>query len=222
MESAWFGHIPFAHWLVAASRPHLLVELGAHNGVSYAAFCDAVLANHLPTRAAAIDTWQGDAQAGYYGNEVYEDLKAFHDPRYGGFSTLIRARFDDAVADFADGSIDLLHIDGEHGYASVRHDFETWKPKLSSSGVVLLHDTQIREAGYGVWRLWAELCQDYPGFEFPHSSGLGVLGVGAQIPAPVAALLAERRPDATERIRSRFATLGEFYRLLHCQRPRMI
>ena len=208
VESAWFGHIPFAGWLVAALRPQLLVELGVHNGVSYAAFCDAVLANHLPARAAAIDTWQGDAQAGYYGNEVYEDLKAFHDPRYGSFSTLIRARFDEAVADFADGSIDLLHIDGEHSYASVRHDFETWKPKLSSKGVVLLHDTQVREAGYGVGRLWTELCQEYPGFEFPHSSGLGVLGVGAKIPAPVAALLDERRPDAAKRIRSRFATLG--------------
>ena len=208
VESAWFGHIPFARWLVAASRPQLLVELGAHNGVSYAAFCDAVLANHLPARAAAIDTWQGDAQAGYYGNEVYEDLKAFHDPRYGGFSTLIRARFDDALAQFSEGSIDLLHIDGEHSYASVRHDFEAWKPKLSNRGVVLLHDTQVRSAGYGVWQLWAELRNSYPSFEFLHASGLGVLGVGPRIPAPVAALLVEALPEAIERIRSRFALVG--------------
>ena len=104
VESAWFGHVPFAHWLVGACRPGLLVELGTHNGASYAAFCDAILANRLPTRAVAIDTWQGDSQAGFYDNTVYEDLKAFHDPRYGTFSTLIRARFDEALNEFADRS----------------------------------------------------------------------------------------------------------------------
>ena len=208
VESAWFGHVPFAHWLVAACHPRLLVELGTHNGASYAAFCDAVLASGLPTRAAAIDTWQGDAQAGFYSDNVYEDLKAFHDPRYGAFSTLIRASFDDALGGFGDGSIDLLHIDGEHSYAAVRHDFETWKPKLSDRAVVLFHDSQVRQAGYGVGQLWAELRLSYPGFEFLHASGLGVLGVGSRIPGPVAALLGETRPDAIDSIRGRFAALG--------------
>ena len=42
VPSAWYGHVPFAHWLVAAARPRLVVELGTHHGVSYAAFCEAV------------------------------------------------------------------------------------------------------------------------------------------------------------------------------------
>src|SRR5690242_14238940 len=47
MPSAWHGHVPFAYWIVATARPRSLVELGTHNGVSYAAFCDAVVCQQL-------------------------------------------------------------------------------------------------------------------------------------------------------------------------------
>ena len=70
IDSAWTAHVPFAHWLVATARPHLVVELGTHNGVSYSAFCEAVLREKLEARCYAVDTWQGDAHAGFYGEEV--------------------------------------------------------------------------------------------------------------------------------------------------------
>jgi hypothetical protein len=44
---------------------------------------------------------------------------------------LIRSTFDDALGYFADGSLDLLHIDGRHLNNDVAHDFETWLPKLT-------------------------------------------------------------------------------------------
>jgi GT2 family glycosyltransferase/glycosyltransferase involved in cell wall biosynthesis len=207
VESAWYGHIPFARWIVSVCRPRLLVELGTHNGVSYAGFCDAILSDRLPTRAFAIDTWEGDLQAGFYGEDVHDDFKAFHDARYTGFSQLIRSTFDAALHDFADDSIDLLHIDGGHSYDSVRHDFETWLPKMSERGVVLFHDTNVRDPGYGVWQLWAEISARYPGFEFLHASGLGVLAVGRSVPAPVATLCAGTQKEK-ETIRARFSLLG--------------
>ena len=77
VESAWYGHVPFAHWLVAAHRPASIVELGAHNGVSYAAFCEAVLREQIDARCLAVDTWQGDRHAGFYGAEVLADLRLF-------------------------------------------------------------------------------------------------------------------------------------------------
>src|ERR1700733_10076664 len=86
VPSAWYGHVPFAHWIVGALKPRLLVELGTQHGVSYSAFCEAIKRNRLATRAFAVDTWQGDAQAGYYGNEIYLDLRNYHDPRYANFS----------------------------------------------------------------------------------------------------------------------------------------
>src|SRR6266566_576900 len=73
----------------------------------------------------AIDTWEGDQHIGRYGPEVLADLRAHHDTLYEGFSRLNPGTFDQAVAGFADGSIDLLDIDGTHTYDAVRHDFET-------------------------------------------------------------------------------------------------
>ena len=114
--SAWQEHAPFAGWLVESHRPDCLVELGTHTGYSYMAFCEAVRAGGLTTRCYAVDTWQGDEHAGFYGDEVLDQLKAYHDPRFSGFSHLIRSTFDSAVGQFPDRSIDLLHIDGRHFY----------------------------------------------------------------------------------------------------------
>jgi hypothetical protein len=65
-----------------------------------------------PTRCFAIDTWQGDLHAGFYDDSVFACVNACNEPKYAGFSRLVRATFDEALEHFLDGSIDLLHIDG--------------------------------------------------------------------------------------------------------------
>ena len=209
--SGWWGHVPFAFWITALCEPRILVELGTHHGVSYAAFCEAVLCAGLPTRCYAIDHWKGDAHAGRFGDEVYEELSAFNTAAYGTFSVLIRADFDDALCHFEDGSIDLLHIDGLHTYEAVRHDYEAWRPKLSSRAVLLFHDTNVRRDDFGVHRLFAELAAEFPHFEFLHGHGLGLIAHGAQVPAAVARLCGAGVSDLGLRLRERFATLGEVW-----------
>jgi hypothetical protein len=206
--SAWYGHVPFAHWLVSSTRPRTIVELGTHNGVSYAAFCEAVVRSGLAARCYAVDTWEGDEHAGRYGEEVYQDFRYFHDSKYGGFSTLLRARFDDAAPSFPDGIIDLLHIDGMHAYEAVKHDFETWLPKMSDRGTILFHDVAEKERGFGVWKLWDELRHRYPSFTFSHCNGLGVLAVGESVPPAVASLCALNEREAAV-VRGRFERLAE-------------
>jgi glycosyltransferase involved in cell wall biosynthesis len=209
VDSAWYGHLPFAQWIVFATRPRFLVELGTHAGVSYSAFCEAVQHAQLDTRCFAVDTWAGDEHAGFYGEDIFEDFKRFHDERYAAFSQMIRLTFDEALGYVPENSIDLLHIDGRHHYEDVRHDFETWRSKLSDRAVVLFHDTNVRERDFGVWRLWQDLRGAHPSFEFLHSYGLGILAVGANAPAPVTSLCALHREADIAAIRERFALLGE-------------
>ena len=194
--SAWHGHVAFAHWIVAATAPRSVVELGTHHGVSFAAFCHAVASFGMAVKCHAVDTWRGDEHAGYYGDEIHDELKAYIEPYYGSFATMLRMTFDDALPTFPDGSIDVLHIDGLHTYEACRHDFEGWLPKMSDRGVVMLHDTEVTEPGFGVVTLWHELRKRYPSFSFTHSFGLGVLAVGSRVPPGIGALCSLRGDEA--------------------------
>jgi O-antigen biosynthesis protein len=182
-ETAWAEHIPFAMFAVSALKPRVFVELGSYRGVSYCAFCQAVKSLKTNTKCYAVDTWEGDAHAGELENSAFYKLQNHHNPLYADFSRLVRATFDDSLQNFADKSVDLLHIDGLHTTEAVKHDFETWLPKMSERGIVLFHDTNVRERNFGVWQFWAKLKEDYPNnFEFLHGHGLGILSVGSEIP----------------------------------------
>ena len=173
---SWVGHIPFAAWFIKELNPKIFVELGTHTGNSYFSVCQAVKEKGLITKCFAVDTWQGDEQAGKYGEVIFDQVSAHNILYYKNFSTLMRMTFDEASSHFPDKSIELLHIDGLHTYEAVNHDFVTWLPKMAPHGVIFFHDTKMHENDFGVWKLWAELLKKYPrNFEFDHSHGMGVI-----------------------------------------------
>ena len=176
--SAWTEHIPFAFWIVEVLKPRTLVELGVHNGNSYFAFCQAVKLLNLETTCYGIDTWLGDEHAGFYEKEVFAKVNSYNGTQYPRFSTLIQSTFDEAVSYFPDNSIELLHIDGMHTYEAVKHDFETWLPKLTKDGFVIFHDINVRERQFGVFKFWEELKMTYNHFQFDFGHGLGIICIG--------------------------------------------
>lgn len=204
----WAGHIPFAAWLIAVQQPRNFVELGTYSGISYLAFCQAIQAQKISTRAWAVDTWEGDAHAGHYSETVYNTIRAAHDPHYTSFSTLLRMTFDSALDFFENGSVDLLHIDGLHTYEAVKHDFETWLPKMSERGVVIFHDTHVYRDDFGVHRLWKELSQKYPSLHFTHSHGLGVLLVGKIQPEALLKICDPEQVQLRSTAQLMFSSLG--------------
>ena len=212
-QSAWLDHGPFAFWLMGVLKPRVLVELGTHGGYSYFAFCQAVKALGLETQCYAVDHWKGDEHSGLYEEGIYKRVWNHNETQYAAFSCLVRTSFNEAVNHFEDGTIDLLHIDGRHFYDDVRHDFETWRPKLSDRAVVLFHDTNVRERGFGVYRLWQELSKDAAAFEFLHGHGLGVLGYGPNLPLEITAFFDEAiNQGATAAIRQTYSRLGESFK----------
>jgi GT2 family glycosyltransferase/glycosyltransferase involved in cell wall biosynthesis len=209
VASAWHEHAPLAFWLVEQLRPRSIVELGTHVGFSYFAFCQAARMANVGAALFAVDHWTGDEHAGFYGEEVYQSVATYNSERYPDISTLMRMTFSDALSYFDDGSIDLLHIDGRHHFDDVKDDFETWLPKLSTRAVVLLHDTNIRDRQFGVHRFFAEQAARYSHFNFVHGCGLGVLGIGRDLPKPVANLFnASANETLVASIRGAYARLG--------------
>ena len=198
--SAWTEHVPFAFWLVSTFKPRVYVELGTHYGMSYFAACQTVAKYGLNTRCYAVDTWQGDVHAGFYSDEVYRQVDDYNTKTYAGFSTLLRMRFDEALDKIEDGSVDLLHVDGRHFYDDVKDDFESWTPKLSDRAIVIFHDTEVRENDFGVWKLWQELEDKYPSFNFHHGHGLGVIAYGKNIDPALAAFFAASLDQSTANI----------------------
>jgi hypothetical protein len=211
--SHWVEHVPFAFWLVDVLRPRTIVELGTYNGVSYSAMCQAVKSLQLPTSCFAVDTWRGEEYMGFYSEDVYCDFAAFHDERYSAFSQLVRSSFDEALSHFEDGSIDLLHIDGVHTYDAVRHDYQSWLPKLSRNAIVLFHDTNVREREFGIFRLWTEITPKMLHFTFLHGYGLGILGQGRDYSGALSTLFrANEDGRVVYAIREIFGALGRSVR----------
>ncbi len=206
-SSTWITHTPFAFFLISILKPKVVVELGVSNGQSYTAFCQAVRTLKLNTRCYGIDTWKGDIHLGEYGEETYEELSNYNQNEYSEFSQLLRMTFNEALTYFKDGSIDLLHVDGSNTYEEVKNDFESWRPKMSPGGVMVFHDTFIKDQDFGVWKLWEEISQKYPSFEFVHGCGLGVAAIGKKVNKDFIEFL--REANSSRYISKLFNSLGQ-------------
>ena len=189
---AWTSHLHFAYDLVATLKPAVLVELGVDRGESYFAFCQAAAENRTGTRCLGIDTWRGDQHAGGYDETTFGQVSEHNRAHYDSFSTLVRSDFDEALSQFQPGSIDVLHLDGLHTEAAVRHDVDSWLPTLRPGGTLLLHDVDVQSKEFGAWKVWAELQTQGRSWTFHDGPGLGVWQKppGAALPGFLDQLLA--------------------------------
>jgi predicted O-methyltransferase YrrM len=173
LHSCWKGHKKFVEWLVNTVKPKVIVDLGVDHG--YSTFCFAL--PQVGQKVYGIDTFEGDQFAGARdSNELYNLVN--QRSKQNGLDdtiTFIKGTFDE-VAETWDKNIDILHIDGDHAYKSVKNDYNTWSKFLSEGGVILFHDTMVDTINgneYGVKRFFEEI--NLPKVNFTHTFGLGVV-----------------------------------------------
>lgn len=176
IPTCWRGHRRFAEWLVLNTKPDVIVDLGVDWGFS--TFCFAMpRCGHV----YGIDTFEGDNFTGNnHGSHEYVLMK--RDKLFMNNNvTFIKGLFDDVAKEW-DKKIDILHIDGDHAYESVKHDYETWSPFLNENGIILFHDTCIEELNgnqYGVKKFFDEL--EMPKVTFTHTFGLGIASYNKEL-----------------------------------------
>jgi hypothetical protein len=208
LPSAWIGHAPFLKFLVREQKPRLFVELGVHNGFSYFVGCQSIQECQLNSKAFAVDHWLGDSQAGFFDDSVFQGVKTLNQ-KYSSFSTLLKMSFDEALDQFENSSIDLLHIDGFHSYESAKKDFESWLPKMSSSAIILLHDIHVRRNTFGVYLFWKELKKNYKTIEFVGSHGLGVVFLGEIQDGKIAQLVEISKGGELSQVQGTFGSISD-------------
>jgi len=209
--TSWGGHIPFLFCLIACLKPRVYAELGSHYGASFFAACQAMQLNKLSGKAIAIDLWKGDEHAGFYGESVFNNFQYILNKKYSDVGDYLRLDFDDASRVFEDQSVDLLHVDGLHTYEAVKNDYETWRSKVTNNGVIIFHDTNVLNGGFGVWKLWKEISAEAVSFEFKHTHGLGVMAFGSADENPIVRLLTmiNNSELLSDYFESFFSRLGE-------------
>jgi hypothetical protein len=129
------------NWLYETAKGmDSIVEVGSWKGRS----THALLSGCKGT-VTAIDTWKGSQ--GEDGNPHIEATEhdIFNDcfmKNVGHFPNLvpIQAESLEAVKKFADKSVDMVFIDGNHTYESVKADIEAWMPKARK--MICGHDFQ--------------------------------------------------------------------------------
>jgi hypothetical protein len=208
LPSAWIGHAPFLKFLVREQKPRLFVELGVHNGFSYFVGCQSIQECRLNSKAFAVDHWLGDSQAGFFDDGVFQGVKTLNQ-KYSSFSTLLKMSFDEALDQFENSSIDLLHIDGFHSYESAKKDFESWLPKMSSGAIILLHDIHVRRDTFGVYLFWKELKKNYRTIEFVGSHGLGVVFLGDIQDGKIAQLVEISKGGELSQVQGTFGSISD-------------
>lgn len=172
----WAGHKYFGYDLVRNLKPKKIVELGTHLGCSLFSLAQAAQDGRLDIQLDAIDTWLGDKHSSLYGENIFLRVAEIKKACYPKVNiNLIRKTFDQAAKDYPDNSIDLLHIDALHTYEAVKHDYETWFTKVRQNGIILLHDTDVRKWGFGIYKLFDQIKKSFETIEFTHSYGLGVI-----------------------------------------------
>lgn len=123
------------------------VEVGTYLGRSLCSLGEVVECSGKRITVIGVDTCRGSGPEGWRGKDFHEDAVrngggtfagALHKNLLDcGFGDKIQLVISDSVSAsrlFSDASLDWVHLDARHDYASVKADIEAWLPKIKKGG----------------------------------------------------------------------------------------
>ena len=148
-----------------------MAEIGSYSGESIEQFA---LSNKF-SEIYAIDTWNGDIPDLIICTSDMQAVEKKFDERIAKYENIkkIKKPSIDAVNDFPDKYFDLVYIDANHSYKSVKQDIIAWMPKVKEGGILAGHDYPIFE---GVKQAVDEIFDLVPVKTFPDYSWMIQIG----------------------------------------------
>ena len=147
------------NWLYrTAKEMDGIVEVGSWKGRSTHALLSGAMEG-TKGLVVAVDTWQGTK--GEAGNPHIEaeskDVYAEFMRNMAEFPNLkpMKMTSVEAAGMFADKSVDMVFIDGDHSYEAVKADIEAWLPKARK--MICGHDWQWHSVQEAVTEKWGEV-----------------------------------------------------------------
>lgn len=145
-------------------------EIGVFEG-EFSAF---ILNALEPSRLYMMDLFQGHCGSGNQDGNFFKMLdlnKSFQDlnQKYAGDERVViqRGNSRDLLSDLDDNTLDMVYIDGDHGYEGCKSDLELAYKKCKPGGWICGHDYEMNMAKaqtdyvFGVKRAVDEFCLNY-------------------------------------------------------------
>jgi hypothetical protein len=150
----WYEIDGWFHWRSAQEEAvrsfpsgSKFVEVGTYLGRSLCSLGEVVERSGKSINVIGIDTCRGTGPEGWRGKDYHEGAvrngggtfagtlhKNVLDCGFGDKITLIISDSVTASRLFTDASLEWVHLDARHDYASVKADIEAWLPKLKPGG----------------------------------------------------------------------------------------
>jgi len=110
--------------------PEITLQPGAAAGI------DTYLDESAPATSRGSDT---TAKWGWGGNDNTDAMFKFD--LWGIVRPMVMTS-ESAARIFKDGILDLVFIDADHSYGSIKQDIELWLPKVKAGGILCGHDCE--------------------------------------------------------------------------------
>jgi predicted O-methyltransferase YrrM len=174
----------FIHTLINLTQSKSCIEIGVYKGSSLFSFAEVL--EKIGGKIVGIDPWSFEMSKNklwdenyenYLYNEILKGQETFNmffnnvsdiiekNEIYNTVS-LIRKPSEEAFLDFELGSIDVLHIDGNHNEMNVSRDILLYLPLVKSGGYIIMDDSN-----------WDSVRNSINKFLTPHSALVQDFGI---------------------------------------------